>query len=157
MTTQTHMPLADPRYEHPLAAMPTAKVLLKLGEAEIGELVDVGELVCVDIRTPDAEKRELRILTASIAARQAGTREAGQAEVRSRAVWLVLGALGHDKPFVTGAEIKRVLNCGRQHVLNLIAAGALPAAPGTAPRRGRGGSPVVTRAAFAAFLTERML
>lgn len=58
--------LRDPRYKHPLCAIETAKALTDLTEDEITHLVEEGQLVAFDIRGPDAESHELRILTASI-------------------------------------------------------------------------------------------
>ena len=153
---QSKLELRDPRYAHPLAAMPTAKGLLTMNEEEVGELVDLGTLAAVDIRHPGAAKREIRILTASIAAHQAGQAVEWTPE---RVTALVLAGLKHQKPWVTGIEVKHLLNCGRQHAMNLVTAGqnGLPQAAGTKHRRGPGGSPVVSRNDLAAWIESRVL
>ena len=153
---QNQLPLRDPRYSHPLCAMPTAKVLLGQTEDGIFALLDEGAVVAVDIRTPDAIKRDLRILTASIAAHLAGDNEALAAITPERAVQMILAPANHARPVFLGTEIKRLLNCGRKHVVNLVTTGALPLAPGSVLRRGVGGTPTVERAALERFLTSRI-
>lgn len=154
--TQSTFKLRDPRYQHPLCAMPTAKGLLGLAEEEVGELVDCGTLAAVDIRHPGAAKRELRILTASIAAQQ---QEQAMEWPPERVAATVLAGLKHEKPFVSGLEVQRLLNCGRQHATNLILAGreGLPHAPNARPRRGPGGSPMVAREDLAKWLEARVV
>ena len=158
---QLHLPrLSDPRYKRPLAAVETAKGLLDLTEDEIGNLVDDGQLVAFDIRMPEAERRELRILTASIAEFQRDNPDRSECYVSQIcpdvAIKTVLAAVKHDKPYLTGLEIKRLLNCGRQHVINLIEARALILLPGTTYRPGPNGSPVVGRVTLTAWLTQRL-
>lgn len=159
---QQTLPIEAPAYRGPLCAVATAKGLLDLTEAEIGDLVDVGQLPAFDVRTPEATRRELRLVVAGVAAYLAA-RQAGDAAALSRwqcpitaatAVGLVLGSVRHDKPWLTGREISRLLNVGRQHTLNLCAAGEMRTqAKG---RRGRGGSPVVGREEFRRWLMGRM-
>jgi hypothetical protein len=159
MTRQLSLPrLADPRYKRPLAAVETAKGLLDLTEDEIGALVDEGQLVAFDIRAPRADRRELRILTSSIAHYAAHSSDPSYLSpiTPDQAIATVLAALKHDKPLVTGKEIKRLLNCGRQHVINLVESKTLPQLPGTTYRPGPNGFPLIPRDKFASWLTSRL-
>lgn len=166
MTTQTHLKLQDPRYKRPTMAVETAKGILDLTEDEIVALVDEGALVAWDIRGPAAERRELRILTASVSEYSAACRAEATPHAALRtphsttirpqaAIAQVLPK--HEKPFLTGPEIKRALNCGRQHLINLVDASVLPQMPGTKYRQGPGGWPVIPRAQFIAFLSSRVI
>jgi hypothetical protein len=157
MSTQTTLPLRDPRFKRPLAPLSAAHGLLDLTESEVAELVDCGDLVAFDIRSPDAEKRDLRILTASIAGHLAGDADHRVSIMPEHAVELVLKAARHDRPWLDAVEVRRLLNCGRQHSVSLIQSGAIAAAPGSVCRRGHGGSPLVSRTTFADFLRARIL
>ena len=149
------LPLKYPEYTEPLCSVGTAKGLLRLHEWQVGTLVDDGSLLAFDIRLPKAQKRELRILTASVTARLQRP-EAPAGLTLPEAITLVLAAVGHEKPWLTGLEIKGLINCSRQHVINLVACGELPAAPSGRARRGPGGSPVVARETFARWLSGRL-
>ena len=152
--------LKDPRYKGALCAIETAKDLLGRNEDEIGEMVDSGQVVAFDIRTPDSARRDLRVLKASIVEfNQADAADHVSSIEPSQAVALVMADFKHDKPFLSGKEIGRVLNCGRQHRMNLFHAKALnPITSGDdkAWRRGPNGSPRVSRAEFCAWLTSRI-
>jgi hypothetical protein len=60
----------------------------------------------------------------------------------------------HQKPFVTGKEIARVLICDRGHVENLINDGTLVAL--TKAQCGPGGTPTISRLSFENFLKGRL-
>lgn len=60
----------------------------------------------------------------------------------------------HQKPFVTGKEICRQLICDRGHVENLVNDGRLTALKKSQP--GPGGSWVISRESFEAFLKGRL-
>jgi hypothetical protein len=146
---QKYLDLQDPRYTAVLCAIETAKALLSLNEDEIAALVDEGQLVAFDIRGPGANRRELRILTASIVHYRSPI-------TPEEAVAIVLSAVKHDKPFLRGREIKSLLNLGRQHCINLVSSKAIPQVPGTQYRRGPNGDPLVPRPQFINFLTHRL-
>ena len=158
--------LADPRYTRPLCTISTAKGLLDLTEDEISALVDEGQLVAFDIslvlapRDQARRHRELRILTASIAEFLRDNPDYSPCFTSQIcpdiAVKTVLAAIKHEKPYLTGTEIKRLLNCGRQHVINLVQRKVLPLMPGTTYRPGPKGYPLIPRPAFLAFLTARL-
>jgi len=158
--TQIPLKLADPRYKRPTMAVETAKGILDLTEDDVVALVDEGALVAWDIRSPGSERRELRILTASVSEYAAARKEDAAVEHASSirpqaAIQSVLPR--HEKPFLTGPEIKRALNCGRQHLINLVDAAVLPQMPGTKYRQGPGGWPVIPRAQFVHFLETRVI
>jgi hypothetical protein len=150
--------LADPRYKGPLCAIETAKDLLGRSEDEIGLLVDGGQVVAFDIRSPGAARRDLRILTASISEfnRDSGSEDWVSTITPAQAVALVMRGFKTDKPYVTGKEIKAVLNCGRQHGVNLVSSKVLPQMPGTKYRRGPKGYALIPRPDFVQFLTHRL-
>ena len=150
--------ISFPSYRGALCAIPTAKGLLGLDESQIESLVDDGRLVAFDIRTPRAARRELRILTDSIAQQLRMTGSGGSRPTISPAAALarVLGDIGHDRPLLTGVEARQVLNCGGQHLMNLVKCRALPTVRGTRRHPGPGGSPIIARATFAEWLTSRI-
>jgi hypothetical protein len=155
---QKYLDLQDPRYTAVLCAIETAKALLSLNEDEIAALVDEGQLVAFDIRGPGANRRELRILTASIVHYRAHRSDPRYTSpiTPEEAVAIVLSAVKHDKPFLRGREIKSLLNLGRQHCINLVSSKAIPQVPGTQYRRGPNGDPLVPRPQFINFLTHRL-
>ncbi len=150
--------LADPRYKGALSAIETAKDLLGLNEDEIGILVDEGQLVAFDIRSPGAKRRELRILTASIVHYKQNATDPSYVSpiTPDQAIEIVMASLKHTKPFLNRKEISKVLIGGRQHGMNLVDSKALPEMPGTTHRRGPNGSAIVSRPAFIQFLEARL-
>ena len=167
---QTNMDLRDARYVLPVMPVATAKGVLSLTEEEIVELIDEGNLAAWDIRSEASARPEYRILTNAVRhyADQRNAelgRLAGVFEPET-AISLVLSFLDapHSPPlhstlvpFYTGAEIKRALNCCRQHLIDLVTEDALPQMPNTHFRRGPGGWPVIARASFQNFLERRIV
>lgn len=164
---QLPLPLRVPAPRLPLLAIETAKDLLDLHEDDLFQLIDRGALWAFNIGSESAERPEIRILAQSLAhlgkerARdliEEPTVECTRYPVTiEQSVALILAGFKHDKPFLTAKEISRVCNCGRTHRVDLVREGALPQMPGTKFRRGPGGSALISRLAFAAFLEARAL
>jgi len=155
-----------PRYRRPTMTVDAAKGVLDRTEDEIRDLVETGCLVAWDIAAPGSHRAELRILTTSVsefvaASRELGGRSPSEGDPAPSAIQpeSAIAALvpKHDKPFVIGPEVKRILNCGRQHLINLVDAKVLEQLPGTQYRRGPQGWPVIARASFTRFLETRMI
>jgi hypothetical protein len=64
---------------------------------------------------------------------------------------------GCHKPFLTGTEAQRILNCSSTLVMNLVRAGALNLLPGTQWQAGRAGSPLIGCESFVGFLEQRFI
>lgn len=157
--TQTQLKLRDPRYKRPVMTMSAAKGVLDVSEDEIIAMIEERlALIAFDIATPKAKLRELRILTASVAEHLRDNPDNDPCYhttiCPSEAVRLVLPK--HDKPFFTGTELQRALNCGSDHIIALVESKALKLVPGTSYQPGPGGSPCITRASFEAFLNSRL-
>lgn len=145
--------LGDPRFR-PLSDVKT--VLRDLGEFELDapqvlELVESGVLVGFDI-SGSGDRQCLRVLTKSIEFfRQHQGRRYHDLE------WpqIFRQIVRHQKPVVTGLEIRRACLCDRGHVENLVKAGNLVAVKKSAP--GPGGSWVISRESFERFLNVRKI
>jgi hypothetical protein len=163
--TQTTLPLRDARYVFPTMPIATAKGILQLTEEEIVELIDEGGLAAWDIASEGAARNEYRLLTKAVSHyahpdNKVLGRLAGVFDPET-AIGQVIGWLdaAHSapRPFFDGREIKRALNCGRQHLIDLVTERDIPQMDGTKFRRGPGGWPVVARAAFQMFLRARIV
>jgi len=149
---QTQLGLRDPRFR-PLSDIKT--VLRDLGEFDmdadtVRTLIETGAMVAFNIAVDLSSKAYLRVLTRSIEFfRASGGTKYHDPEWSSIWRWIV----PHDKPVVTGLEIRRALLCDRGHVENLILARELTAVKKS--QCGPGGSWVVTRKSFEEFLKER--
>lgn len=158
MLAQRQLKLGDPRYKRPTMSVDAAKGILDCTEDDILAMVEEqGALVAWNIAIPGAERRELRLLTQSVSEYLRDNPDHSDCFHTTicpdYAIQLVLP--GHNKPFVTGLEVQRCLNCGSTHVINLVSAKALTT---LGPwRRGPGGSPNISRESFAAFLKSRLL
>jgi len=155
---QLNLPIQDARYRRPTMSVDTAKGILDLSEDEIGNLVDDGTLVAFDIKHPAAERRDLRLLTWSVA--EYSKLNPDRSPCYHNMIpptSAISDLLPHEKPFFTGKEIKRLLNCGRQHLINLVTSKALLQVPGTKYRPGPKGWPVITRESFITFLQTRII
>jgi hypothetical protein len=160
MTSQLHLPIKDPRYKRPTMCVEAAKGSLDLSEDEIVAMVETGALVAWNIAHPQADRRYLAILSASVAEYQAALKAGTVGDCYhsticpDEAINLLLPR--HDKPFVLGTEVAEIFNCGSTHVMNLIEAKALLILPRSTYRRGPGGSPCISLASFVQFLQNRM-
>lgn len=140
------------------------KGALDRGEDEVLDLAAAGWLVLWNIAGPQAERREVRILARSVST--ALKHLDGELEEPPRWRWedvlVLLGLAGRDgsqvKPWLTGREVQRLLNCSSTHVINLIECrpAALRVMPGTSYRSGPGGSPAVARESVIEFLRDRL-
>lgn len=156
---QSQLGLRDARFR-PVSDIKT--VLRDLGEfdmdaEQVRELVEAQFLIGFNIAVDDLGKCELRVLTKSIEFFRAtkGRRFhelASDPEQNWKKIFRLV--VPHDKPIVTGLEIRRALLCDRGHVENLINAGLLVALQKSKP--GPGGSWTVSRKSYEAFLKGRM-
>ena len=136
----------------PMGDLNAAMRDLDLSAEKVRALLDEGKLIGFNISASKSGRAGLRVLTKSVER----YRESGGKKPLVLA-WpeIIRLILTHDKFFVRGMEIQRALNCDRGHVENLILASHLVTAKKARP--GPGGSPIVTRASFEAFLKGRML
>jgi hypothetical protein len=159
MATQTQLKLRDPRHKRPVMTMGAAKGILDVSEDEILAMIDERlALIAFDVATPGSERRELRILTHSVAEFLHDNPDNDPCyhtmTPPSEALRLVLPS--HSKPFFTGIELQRAFNCSSDHIISLIEAKALKLVPGSRYQPGPGGSPCITRESVVAFLKARL-
>ena len=152
--------------QRPLFSIERTRALVSL-ETVISELVDYDEdevLVLIfehfalgpawNVASRNATRRELRVLMKCVRFfKEVGGNRPQPKIARAELLDLILP--GHNKPFFTGIELQAILNCKGSHVINLIEERSLAVMPGTTWQRGRGGSPVVSRASTVAFLKTR--
>ena len=151
---QIPLPIKDPRYKSPTMTVGTARGILDCGEDEIIERLELGLLTGWDIGTAQIRRREIRILTATVAANLAEPTRTVEM-LPEEAIRLVLPANG--KPWISGLELQRVLACSSTLVIDLVSAGLLRTLARTSWRRGPGGSPVVSRESVVEFLELRFV
>ena len=140
--------MVNPR---PTGCLNTAMRDLDKSADAIRALLDAGQLIGFNIAVSRAGRAEWRILTRSIEHYRATGGIKPLILEWPEVFQLILPCPQH---FVAGVAIQRGLNCDRSQVQNLIAAGALAIARGARP--GPGGSPIITRASYEAFLLERL-
>jgi hypothetical protein len=124
---------------------------LDLSGDKVRALLDQGNLISFNISANKSGRAGLRVLTKSVEHFRA---TGGKKPLVLDWPEIFRLILDHDKLFVRGMEIQRALNCDRGHVENLILAGHLVSSKKARP--GPGGSPIVTRASFEAFLKGRL-
>jgi len=130
-------------------------------EDDILALIEEGAIPwCWNIAlNPRNMARELRILPDCINHYQAtaGARDFTKTFPNLATLEHVLAHLlhGDDKPFLRSTTIRFLLNCGGQHIINLIDAGILIEMPGTSYKRGPTGAAAIRRASFLRFLQTR--
>lgn len=149
-TVQKTLRLRDPRYLAPTMTVEAARGILGMDEDEVCEAVDDGKLVAWDIGADGERRRELRILTESVA--RVSDPDAAPITGPEACALVATG----DKPWITGRELARALCCSGTHVIKLIEVGDLALVPGTVIKRGKEGTPRITRASVGAFLRGRM-
>lgn len=124
---------------------------LNIDAPHVRELVEARFLIGFNIAVDDLGRCELRILTKSIDFFRA-TKGKKYHELEWAQIFRQI--VPHQKPVVTGLEIRRGLLCDRGHVENLINAGQLVALKKSSP--GPGGSWTVSRDSYETFLQGRM-
>jgi len=139
------------KHPRPLGDLNATMRDLDLDSDAVRALVDEGKLVAFDIAAGRAARSELRVLTKSIEHYQT---TGGAQPLDLDWPGIVRLVLPTDKLFVRGIEVRRALNCDRGHVENLILAGCLAVVK--KPKKGPGGSPIITRESVEAFLKDRM-
>ena len=150
---QHQLGLRDARFR-PLSDVKT--VLRDLGEFDIDAdcvraMTEQRILIGFNIAVDDLGKCELRVLTKSIEFFRA-TKGKKYHELEWPQIFRQI--VPHQKPIVTGLEIRRALLCDRGHVENLIHGKRLVALKASAP--GPGGSWTISRESFETFLKSRM-
>lgn len=178
MTAQVQLPL--PRLRTPAFARPTmelgtaAGVLHKtcpgITEDQVRQLIERGAFWAWNVALDPSDSRpELRLLTYSVAACEnvaalledqfamadpvPATGEEAVALLLSHASRITRSTA---QPWLTGEEIKLILNIRRTHLINLVDAKVLPQMPGTQYRPGPHGYPLIARETFTAFLEARL-
>ena len=145
-----------------------ARGCLDIEDWQLDGLIDEGSLGWVlDIASPGAERRELRFLTAAVAAYRRGKEEGrmqnAEAAQSPSSFCILPSALpqvmellfGPEVPLVRAQRIYRAFGCKPAHFYDLVAEGALPLARGSAQRPGPGGGGVVAWATLKAFVLKR--
>ncbi len=143
----------------PRPLMPLSAVMWRLDchECQVLALIEEGELLwAFDVKAPKALRPSVRVLTQSLADFLAGK---APPLIDEEMEWeRVAKSIFPPKPIIAGRELARLLNCGRQHVLDLVHAGQLGLAPRSQIRPGPGGMPQILTPSAAAWLrTRRML
>lgn len=100
-----------------------------------------------------ARARELRFLTSAIRRFKLNGGRRPQKISEAEILREILPQTG--KPFFSGKEIQKSLNCSSTHLMNLISERSLRTQPGRKWHSGTGGSPLITRVSFEQFLTAR--
>ncbi|MDB6111298.1 MAG: hypothetical protein JWR69_3048 [Pedosphaera sp.] len=100
-------------------------------------------------------RREIRVLSKCVTQYQSiGGYKAAKRIEWPEALRLILP---NDKPFLLGTELEQAFICSNELVIDLVKSRQLDLMPGTDYRRGRGGSPVITRASVERFLKARRI
>jgi hypothetical protein len=154
-------------YDLPSMRVVTARGFLGgATEEEIRQIIECGALWAWDVSSvePGANHRGSRpvwsILTASVRALDPSTRASGvtwpqptPADYPSAVAALLPP---HDKPWLTGPEVKRALCVGRTHLLEIIRAGHVRQYGLTHFRRGPNGFPLIDRNSLTSWLSRRV-
>jgi hypothetical protein len=146
---------AGQRRLHPALCRPLGDVNAAMRDLDadaerVRALLDEGKLVGFNIGARDGGRATVRVLTQSI---EHYLETGAPLSLAWEQIFRFL--IPHDKLFLRGPEIERALNCDRGLVENLIRAKRFTCVK--QPRFGPGGSPMVTRESFQAFMKGRML
>lgn len=126
-------------------------VLLDRSEDEVLHAIEGGALAWAwDIRSPGAERRELRVWRDSVLAVMRGQRDPETTEDKVMAS--ILPARDIRSP-----ELQRLWSCSSTHIHTLMDAGQIATAAAPAAARGPASYAVITRASAAAFLRLRRI
>jgi hypothetical protein len=127
-------------------------------ENEVLALIEEGELLwAFDVRTPAAARPSVRVLYQSVEDYLAGNRPSGTV-ASEEAEWQQVASLVFpDKPTIVNCELAGLLNCGRQHVMDLVHAKQFRLLPGTRFHPGRNGSPQIVTASAKEWLQKRRM
>jgi hypothetical protein len=147
----------NPALRRPMMGMEAAKGILDRDDYGVVSLIGTW-LIAWDISVPGAGRAERRMLADSVS--RAAKFQSSNRRLRTwkwnDVLALVLPRAQRGRPWISGVEIRRCLNCSSKHVMRLIECGALELRPCTTYRKGPGGSPHVNRESFARFLQQRL-
>jgi hypothetical protein len=141
----------------PLASIEAARKDLRTDEDEIMYLIQDGQMLAFDLRTPGADKAFVRIWPASIdaimAARKTGTqvRRIKDEELPS----IISKIISIDRSHVRAVILRNRLVTSSTHIHNLIRPGLLEAVPGTGDTINQ--TPLLIRTSIVAFLKQRRM
>ncbi len=171
MTTQLHLPkLKSAIYRRPTMSTETVRGVLDMTTDEVIAFCQFGNLWAWDVASPHADPC-YRFLTRSVSA---WTRETAREQLEDtdsapvvtpataeEAIADLLSRLPspvstENRPWITGPELRRLLNVERTHLLDLVREGVLSQLPGTQFRKGPGGYPLIARASVEIFLKQRL-
>ena len=142
----------------PRPLMPLSAVMWRLdrSENEVLALIEEGSLLwAFDIREPKAVRTAPRVLSQSVKEFLSGHCSSADDEVTE---WQnVAKMIFPNQPTIVTCELARLLNCGRQHAMNLLYARQFKVAPGSHIRRGPGGSPWIEIASVKEWLRKRRM
>ena len=177
MPTQLQLPrLKTAPYARPTMELGTAAGVLHkqcpgITEDQVRQLIERGAFWAWNVALETDTRADLRLLTYSVAAcanvadlldDAFALAEPVPATAQEAIALLLHHAAritqsGKPRPWVTGEEIKLILNIRRTHMINLVDAKALPQMSGTQYRPGPNGYPVIDRDIFTAFLEARLV
>jgi len=155
-STGNNLQRAKPFPFRPMLSISGARSSLPgLGEDEIIRLIDTGDLeVAFNIGADEhARAREVRILPACIEHYQANVGKTFLNWEWPRIAQEILNGYGLD--WISGVDLRLLLNCSTESIGRLIQRNQLALAPGSSCRPGPKGSPRIMVASFLEFLKKR--
>lgn len=152
--TQRRLPIKL-ELECPLLDINAARGALDLSADDILALIDNGLLAWAwDIGL--GARSEVRILAKCVRGFQASNSSCGlAADSFEKTIGYILAR--DTKPFIEGVRLTDLLNCHRHLIIDLIHEGDLKVLPGTSWRRGRDGTPAITRESIIQFFKQRRM
>ncbi len=152
---QRKLPLRDPSLRVLLDTAAARAKLPNFDEDDVLALVEDGQLLAWDISSrPGVTARCLRIFPDSV---DFYSKTNGSRPHPFAATWPALLLSNDNKPFLHSPRIAILLNCGPQHITDLIDDHQLAQVPGTSYRRGPTGAACITKQSFLQFLKTRII
>lgn len=168
--TTDSLPMIDPRHA-PLASMDVLQWALGRNADEVLTMIEAAPnhdrklRWAWNIATPGAERREIRVLSASVlefigahpemvAFKVNGWDGFKARRAKDRDVWERILPPGHSKPYLTTPQVQRCLGCSEELVLDLVRAEQLRTFRATEFGRGRYGAALINNESLRCFLFE---
>ncbi|MDB6109171.1 MAG: hypothetical protein JWR69_921 [Pedosphaera sp.] len=149
LTVEVRIPLMD-------VAAVRGVLGAEFNQDDVLDLIDLGLLPWSwNLAVREAGRREIRVLAACVKHYQLTGGFRPFPDMTEAQVWKLI--LPHDKPFVESIDLATAFNATSDLLLDLIRAGLLQRVDGTECRRGRGGSPLVSRDSVVTFLKSRRI